>query len=387
MGKSSKTRRPYGSGSIRNLGGDLWEVSVCNGRRADGERRRKSRRVHGDWNDAEAELVRLRAEMGASPNAGDVMTLDAYFWGVYVPDREQSLRQSPDEAILARGTLNGYISFYRKHIAPAFGAWEADEIDTAAVRHWAMRLPSAAAAEKGVRYLRAIMRAMWDDELLDDKPLERRVKLPRHQVEPVGVWSPEELLEALQRLRGHQLEALVLAIAGGGLRREEALALDLPDDLEFAEETAMDGTTRTVCRLTVRKAWVDGDAQRKRTKTYQVRPVTIDDPFAARLAEVVADGRTKLLMRRDGSAPLVPTSVPETWRRAFGPRGPLHGMRFVELRTMRHLHETLTAVGGIGDARNAMLHGHSQAVMYSNYLALASDDADRMAEAVRAALT
>lgn len=381
MAKSSKTRRPYGSGSIRNLGDGKWEAIATSGRRSDGKRRTKSRVVHGDRADAEAELVRLRVEMGADPCVGDSMTLDEYFWGVWLPTREASLAANPDEPLVARGTVDTYVSLYRNHIGPAFGSWDADRIDEPAVMRWAVRLPSAAMADKAVRHLRAILRCMWYERIIPDKPLERRVRLPRHQADPKEVWTVGELIEACGRLRGHHLEALVLAIAGGGLRREEALALDPQADFEWR----VDGEGHLQCGFTVRRAWVDGADRLKPTKTYQVRPVTVGEPFAPRLMEVCADGRPRLAMRRDGTGPLAPSSIPETWRRAFA-GGPLRGMRFTELRLLRHLHETMASASGFSDSANASLHGHSQQVMYENYLSVSSATADRLAEAIRVIL-
>lgn len=385
MGKSSKTRRPYGSGSVRDLGDGRWEVCAYGGRRADGSPRRARRVVHGTSADAERELVRLRVEMGRRPNMGDAMTLDDYFEGVFVPVREACIERGGDNVIVTRSTLDTYESVYRTHISPAFGEWPADTIGRADVQRWVATLPSAACADKAFRHLRAILRAMWDDELLDEEPLRRRVRLPRHQLSPKGVWSPDELAEALERLRGHQLEGLVLAMAGGGLRREEALALDLPGDLEPSTMTGADGRERVVCRLVVSKAWTDGEGQREVTKTHRVRPVTIGEPFSVRLMAVCADGRPKLLMRADGRAPMMPGSASETWRRAFE-SGPLQGMRYVELRTLRHCHETIAAGAGMSDSTVASLHGHSQQVMYDHYLALAQRDADAMAEAVAGAM-
>lgn len=374
MGKA----RPYGSGSVREVRPGVWRVEAVAGRRSDGARRRMSRTVHGSKADAELELVRLRSEMGQSPNVGDEMTLDEYFEGVFVTTRAK---------LLTSKTLRTYESVYRCHIKDDLGWMRAADITRPVVQRWVLGLPSAACARKAFTHLRAILRAMWDDELLDEKPLERSVRLPRHQPAPKDVWDADEVTEALSRLQGHRLEALVLVMAGGGVRREEALALDLPGDLEFSTVTGFqDGRERVVCRFIVREAWVDGDEQRPTTKTYRVRPVTIGEPFAPRLREVISDGRPKLLMTLRGG-PMQPSSVPETWRRAFGPKGPLNGMRFVELRTLRHSHETIAARAGVDGAVNADLHGHTYTVMRQNYLSLVSDDADRLAEAVRASIS
>ena len=223
---------------------------------------------------------------------------------------------------------------------------------------------------------------MWDDELLDEKPLDRRIRLPRHAVAPKDLWSPEETRHAIEALRGHQFEAIVLAMAGAGLRREEALALDLPDDFEFSDVLDMQGNSRVYCRFLVRKTWTAGSAQRDDTKTHNVRPVSIGEPFASRLREIVSDGRPKLLMNLKGTEPLQPGSVPKAWHRAFDEGEPLHGMRFMELRLLRHFHETLVASAGLSDAVNAKLHGHSAEIMYRNYLSIAQTEADEAASRI-----
>lgn len=375
----SKARRPYGSGNITKLADNKYLVQASNGRRHDGSRRRMSKVVYGSQTDAEIELVRLRTELGVKPNKNDSLTLSEYFEGIFVPVRGKLMRKK---------TLDGYQSIYRNHIKPYFGDWKADTIGRADVQRWVVGLPTPATSERAFRHFRAIMRAMWEDELLDEEPLRRPVKLPRHTVQPTDVWTVEEVTEALSRLRGHQMEAIALAVAGGGLRREEALALDLPGDLVFSDAVDIETRQRTViCRFLIRKSWVNGDDQMDETKTYRIRPVTIGDPFASRLQEIVADGRSKLLMRKDGSRPLQPSSLCETWSRAFGKKGPLHGMRYVEFRTLRHFHETVIAREGMDDGLNSKVHGHSGQVMFRHYLTMAERDADTAAELMRRAMT
>lgn len=371
MTKSS--RRPYGQGHIEAAGKNKWVVTATHGRRADGAPRRKKRTVYGSRADAEQELLKLRIELGAKPNIGDAMTLNEYFYAIFIPSREKLLRKR---------TIESYIDVYKNHIEESLGKWPADQIRRPDVQRWVTSLPTAATAEKAYRHLRLVLRAMWDDELLDEKPLDRRIKLPRKTKIPNNVWTPDELLEAMERLKGHQFEGIVLAMAGGGLRREEALGLDLPSDLEFTDVVGMDGKPAMVCRAIIHSSWAIGDDQQEETKTYRVRPVTIGDPFATRLQEILRDGRPKLLMGVRSARPLQPTSVSSRWAKLFE-KGPLDGMRYVQLRTLRHCHETISAQAGIGDAVNSSVHGHSAQVMYSHYLALGSDAADTVAEAVR----
>lgn len=374
MAKSN--RRPKGSGSKRQIGKDKWEVSASNGQTASGKQRRKYKVVNGSDADAEQEIIRLKAVLGARPNAGDTLTLDAYFYGIF-------LQTHPMRAL----TAATYKSVYKTYIGPAFGSWPADKITRMDIQLWVMQLPTPATASKAYRHLRAILRAMWDDELLDEEPLRRSIRLPRHTLAPKEIWTAEELSEALDRLRGEQLEAIVSVMGGGGLRREEAMGLDLPQSLAFGELIGADGKSHLACRTIIKSTWVEVDGQHDETKTYRIRQVTIGEPFASHLKEAISDGRPKLLMRRDGSAPLAPPSVPETWRRAFNPGRPLAGMRYVELRTLRHCHETLSARAGVGNAINASVHGHSPQVMATNYLSFDGSDADTVAEAIRQMFT
>lgn len=371
--KKSTSRRPKGAGSITSRGEGKWLISVCVGNKADGSQRRVTKTIEGSKSEAEFELVKLKAKMGKSPHYGDTMTLDEYYYGPFLSSRT---------GLLVDQTLRTYESVYKLHIHPEFGSIPANEINRALVQRWVLHLPSAALAQKCYRHLRAILRAMWIDGLLDEKPLERPVRLPRHTVAPKDPWSFEETLEALEALRGHQLEALVLAMAGAGLRREEALAIDIPDDLSFTDVLDMQGNRRTYCHCLIKKTWTDGTEQQDNTKTYNARPVSIGDPFASRLQEIVSDGRPKLLMNLKGTAPIQPSSVPETWKRAFREGQPLYGMRFMEIRLLRHFHETLVAKAGLSDAVNAKLHGHSSEVMYSNYLSITQTEADEAASRI-----
>lgn len=370
---SKSTRRPAGAGTICEKGPGRYLVTVSAGRRADGKRRIRSKTVYGTRQDAEIACARLAAEMGAKPNMGDTMTANEYFWGFYVPVHGK---------MLAKSTIERYEGVWRCHIEKTLGLLPAEEIGRAEVQRWAAELPTPATAKKAYSVLSSVLHAMYDDELVDDLPLPRKPRLPKHQVPLPTAWDADEILEAVRRLRGHRFEPIVLAFVGAGFRREEVLALHPSIDITWDTVMSMDGHEAVVGRGIVREAVTQADG-RKATKTWRERPFTIAPPFAGRLKELVEGWPEDkpLLCRRDGS-PLQPSSVPETWRRLFGPKGPLHGMRYVEFRTLRHAHETLASMAGVSDAVNAAVHGHSEAVSYRHYHARQAAEADQVAIAV-----
>ena len=367
------TRRANGSGSIREVKPGKFVVRVQAGRKADGKPRTISRTFYGTYTDAEVMCARLSTEMGAKPNLNDCMSANQYFWQFYVPIHGR---------LLANSTISRYENVWKVHIQDSIGPLPAEEISRSVVQRWAVGLPTAATAKKAYSVLSSVLHAMYDDELVDELPLPRKPRLPKHQAPLPEAWSAEEILEAVSRLRGNLMEAAVLAFVGGGFRREEVLALYPARDITWTTVTSLDGSELVVGKGIIREAVTQLDG-RKATKTWRERPFTIAAPFAARLKELVEDWPEDrpLITRKDG-APMQPTSIPETWRRLFKPSGPLHGMRYVQFRTLRHAHETLASMAGVSDAVNAAVHGHSEAVSYRHYHARQAAEADQVAIAV-----
>lgn len=366
-------KRANGTGSIREVAPGKFVIRASSGRRADGQRRTQSRTVYGTRQDAEIACATLCAEMGAKPSLGDSMVCNDYFWGFWVPVHG---------SLLANSTVDRYKNVWKVHIEESIGRLPAEKVSRSEVQRWAVKLPTAATAKKAYSVLSSVLHTMYDDELVDDLPLPRKPRLPKHQAPLAEAWSAEEICEAVARLRNHPMEAVVLAFVGGGFRREEVLALYPARDITWATVTSIDGKELMVGRGIIREAVTQLDG-RKSTKTWHERPFTIAPPFADRLHEIVADWPEDrpFLCRMDGK-PLKLSSVPETWRRLFKPGGPLAGMRYVQFRTLRHAHETLASMAGVSDAVNAAVHGHSEAVSYRHYHARQAAEADQVALAV-----
>lgn len=142
--KSNRERSRVGS--KRQLPNGRWCVTVSHGYRSDGSRRTLSRVVDTE-DEADAAIVALRTELGSSPAAGERMTLDAYFWGVFVPRKEASR---------TKATVDYYTSAFRTHITGDFGGMQVNSIP----------------------------RSAWEDGLIAQEPMRGRLDLPSRDTRP-----------------------------------------------------------------------------------------------------------------------------------------------------------------------------------------------------------
>lgn len=79
-----------------------------------------------------------------------------------------------------------------------------------------------------------------------------------------------------------------------------------------------------------------------------------------------------------------PDSAPKAWRALFE-GGPLDGMPYIELESLRHTHVTLAVAGGASDEANSYAHGRGELVSYSHYLKGGDAVAASVAKAIAAA--
>lgn len=361
-------------GSKRQLPNGRWLVRVRCGYRRDGSPREVSETVDTE-DEADRRIAEIASEMGRSGNVGDPMTLAEYYETRFVPDRE---------GVLANASMNRYEGDWRRHIGPALGSRDMADISPDDIRRLIAGM-SHAGAKHVVTTLRAILRSAWDDGYLDEEPMRHRVRYPPDRREMLPVWSAEDVARALEVMRGHPLEATWLVMVGGGLRREEAVALWWSD----VTVTPM-VTGSKVARVLVDDA-VTPDDGRKPTKTRRsTRMVDIAEPFASRLAEIAGAPDEPV-------CPLSVHTVANSWRAMWQPRKVSTdgngryfrgimleaGIPYVPLSRMRATHETLAQAGGVADTLNAAVHGRTNVqVGYQHYLVPPSSSTMKVAEAV-----
>lgn len=325
--------------SVTNRGADAWEVAVSMGGR------RTSRRVHGSYADALAAAAAMELSAGRSP-ASNGITLDAYFSQMFLPARRD----------LEPSTIANYRTIWRLHVSPAFGSRPLSEPNHAEVQEWALSM-SRGTSVHAVKLLRSVLRDAFYVGMLPSEPLGRPVRYPKAACGKLDVWDAEEAVDALSRLHGHRLEALVAVMLGGGLRRSEALALSW-EDVSFADGLA-------------RFAVVRGSNAGGTKNAQSVRAVAVGEPFASVLLRCRSTGPI-CAMEADG--------VRSAWRRLFSYGGPLGEVRYIPMKQLRATHATLMHEAGVPDTVLSMVHGHADVrTDYRHYIAPTSAAADSAA--------
>lgn len=384
MASSHKSRRRK-LGTRTKLADGTIRVTVQHGYRADGT----PRRLHGyAKTDSQAERVamELASKLGRSPELGKGITL-ARWWEAYKVTRGQRIKKV---------TLGRYATEMNNTWIPALGNIDITFITHAAIQEVIIRAKTKSMAHERLKALSAVLTHAVREGYLAENPCR---KGPFEMPGDVGgdvppeianaddpfaaiekarqVWDAQTVLAAWERLRGLPIETCWLCMVGGGLRREEALALRWKD---VRRQRDVQGIERTEVAVVRANTAVDGLGS---TKTRgSMRIVTIIEPFGSRLWEL-REGKGELDLLCD----LSPKNIHRRWRQMWeplsgskhtpkNPHAPiLRGVMlrepeipFIHLKQMRATHTTLAQAAGVPDSLNAAMHGHSQRVEYSHYL-------------------
>lgn len=353
-------------------GRDVWEVAMSSGYRSDGRQRRITRRVHGTERDAAAALGRLAMEMGKSPHAGDSLTLSQYWEWYYLPSLDG----------LTRATREGYEAAWRNHVAPAFGGRDMSSLSRVEVRRWLLSVRAPSARRNTMKLLRQMLNAAMDDELLDSHPLQRPVRVPQARTERPRLWTAQEVMACVDHMwmdpRMSRFLPPVLLMAGGGLRREEAMAVERRHCAWLS-----DASGASMCLVSVERAYTPRDGY-KETKTAQsTRIAALPDPFASMLDETMPEWGPCVWPRSPTGAwrPYDPDAMSHAWREMFSRHGGTLDLPYITINQLRATHETLMQRTGVEDSVLSSFHGHSQiSTDYRHYL---SPDAGAHIDAAR----
>ena len=350
-------------------------MRVSRGYRADGKRRTVSEHVDGTFEDAEAACARIASQMGRSLSAGGSLTLRQYYEGVF--RNGLSVRGEPR----SNATLRDYDSQMRRFFLPAIG-----DVPISRIRHEQVKqaVLSAVSPKKCKVAVRAVLNAAYDDGVIAEKPMTRRIVTPqarRPQVEP---WSALEAAEALRLFLGHPLEAyLILGLSG--LRLEESLGVT-PRDVEPRE--AFDIVTGTVERslvVSVRNTYTDADGFKSGAKNdFSVRDVPVIVAGRDRLLAIIAASRPEdpALLEAWAGSRVVPyrgDRLARLWGRALDAMG----LRRIPPNMLRHTSETMMQAARLPDTLVSRLHGHTELnTDYRHYMRPSLAEAERAAREV-----
>lgn len=383
-------------GNVRQTPSGRWEASVSVGAKVDGTPRRTYETFDTE-DEARSWALAKSIEMGNRPDLGRGITL-AQWWGAYEQGKGSRV---------ARGTMRSYRTYMSTVWLPELGDVDISRIDASMIQEVLLR-QGRAKAQHCKSTLSAVLSAAvnYGDVLASNPMLGTRFELPYDtgpdyededawDDDPFAVlegkgdhWDATEVARAIPLMVGLRLEPAWLAMVGSGVRMQEAFAIRRMD-VRRAQIGTRDEDGRTVpiiaTQLAIHHAQSIDDG-RKRPKTRRsVRIATMMEPFGTRFWELCQDRgdreeicdvpRSRACHMWSG---YFKATNPETIKFRppgnYGDKGRLAGLRFVKLYKMRKSHETMVQQAQVLDSINASMHGHSQRVAYSNYMA--ADEAE-----------
>lgn len=337
----------------------VWRVEVSSGYRADGSQRKVYGTVHGTEQDAQAEIYRIAHLMKRYVGLGSGATLDEYFWSSFAPGRR---------ATTTRANAETCESVYRCHIAPHFGSWKLEDIDNIAVQQWIYTLPPQS-ADTYARVMRTVMNQAHFDHLIAESPMgdAYSFRYPRKDRAPLPVWTSFDVMDCMERLRGHRLFPIWLAMVGGGLSRSEALGMDW-EDFTFSSVLGLDGAEHHMASAAIGRAYTSRDGMKDPKTSRRYRQIRIQPPFSDELYAVKGLGP---ICKGAKGARMSANYLPKVWKKLFERGGLLEGLPFVGINRMRATYATLMQSAGVDSTVINAMQGRSRdsRVLYSNYLA------------------
>jgi integrase len=331
-------------GSIQRLGKDYYRVSVEGKSKQDGGRTRKVKRVRGTRSEAEAVLAKMKLDEGKLD--GCELTLGEY-WKVFY---------EPTLSSLAESTASSYRYAWNGLVEPLFGDRKMSELKARDVEHGLLSIEKPGAQRNAYKLLRQMYNEAYRDELVEDNPMTRRIRLKRMNAYQPDVLLLDDVPAWLDAVRGSKWEPVLLVMLFGGLRREEACAL-FWEDFEFGVGMCSIRVDKTLTE--VRGKLVDGP-----TKTAEsTRTVFLGGSIAGRMLEL------------SGVGPLCPDSNgnrtrPDRVSREYRKLMQGKDAKYVPMKNLRNSYATIMQGIGASDSLISKSLGHTNLqVDYNHYFA------------------
>lgn len=208
-------------------------------------------------------------------------------------------------------TAESVESILRTHLLPAFGAKRLAAIRTSEVQAWVSGLELAPSTVEVVYgKLRAIFAAAVDDRLIPQSPCGRRIRLPRAEGSEVVPMRPEQV-RAMAETVNERYRALVVLLAGSGLRPGEGLGLTV-DRVEWLRR--MVRVDRQLANVAGRAPSLVAVKTPSSVRTVPVPQVVLDE--LARHLERHSPGPDGLIFTDTNGNPIRRSALGHIWRRA-----------------------------------------------------------------------
>lgn len=331
-------------GAIQRIGKDHYRVSIEGRPKPDGRRTRRTKTVRGTRSQAEAVLARMKLDEGKLDECD--LTLSEYWETFY----------EPTLASLAESTQSGYRYAWEGLVCPLFGHRRMSELKTRDIERGLLTIEKPGAQRNAYKLLRQMYNEAYRDELVDNNPMSRRIRLKRMEAYQPDVLLVDDLPAWLDAVRGSRWEPVLLVMLFGGLRREEACAL-FWEDFEFGVDA---------CAVRVDKALVEvgGKVHDAPTKTPESRRrVFMAGWPAARMLELQGTG--PLVPDANGKR-MAPDKISREYKRLMDGKG----AKYVPMRNLRNSYATIMQGLGASDSLISKSLGHTNLkVDYAHYFA------------------
>ena len=331
-------------GAIQRLGKDHYRVSIEGRPKPDGRRTRRTETVRGPRSKAEAVLARMKLDEGKFD--GCDLTLSEYWETFY----------EPTLSALAESTASSYRYAWTSLVEPLFGGRRMSELKARDIERGLLTIEKPGSQRNAYKLLRQMYNEAYRDELVEDNPMSRRIRLKRMEAYQPDILLLGDVPAWLDAVHGSKWEPVLLCMLFGGLRREEACAL-FWEDFEFGVDACSVRVDKTLTE--VRGRLVEGP-----TKTAEsTRTVFMAGWPAQRMLELSGVG--PLCPDANGNR-MRPDKVSREYRSLMKGKG----AKYVPMKNLRNSYATIMQGLGASDSLISKSLGHTNLTMdYNHYFA------------------
>jgi integrase len=392
-------------GNITRRGRASWRLKIEIASNEPGKRRYHTETIRGRRQDAERRLTALLREEDAGVRVEpDKRTVEEYIADWLGRSSKKNEAPPPTPSGISPKTAERYRELAEAYIYPHLGATTMQKLRPVQVAEWQELLlksggakgrPLSAQTVNHARRVlhRALERAVATEVLgrnvvanIDAPKVERMDE--SGAIKEIEILTANEIVEALQKLAGHPLHAIVDTALASGMRRGELLALDWPSlDLETRkvkvrrslEETRVGLRLKPTKNRKARELELPSDTV---AVLRAHRKAQLEQRMALGLGKPPADA---LVFCQPSGEPIVPSWLSYTWRNTVA------SLRLpkVNFHALRHTHASALIDAGLNVEVVSRRLGHSSAAItlkiYSHLFDKQKSDA-AAADAIAAAM-
>lgn len=290
-----------GFGHIEPHGSGKWRVFWSeNGRR-------KSKVIEGKR--ADAELFLAYRQIDASGHVAKSMNYHDYWEYAVTPTFEG----------LSERTVYDYNRIWHVELEPRIGKMPVDETTWRYAQGILSRIEAPSVQAHAFRTWRKVCNLAVRDGLLASNPIDRNIRLKKEKKREKVILSREELADVLVSAKDYKHVYLLALEIGGGLRHEEACAIER-GDVRFDDRWAIVSVSKA---LTV----AGGKVIHKDTKTaFSRRLVALGEPFRS----ILETNLDKIPVKVSGQSS--PVTISRNWKKYCDRNGITH-IPFAQMRT------------------------------------------------------